>query len=122
VLVVSSSEQTPSLIRRRITTALAVADVPSHPPRPNQDTAVTIRSAPTRQHDGLVPWVLTACGVVAGPALFGVAQATVDVTLASVVIGLTALVIAFALRHRKHHVDVAAPAGRRIATLGWSPP
>jgi hypothetical protein len=96
--------------------------VPSHLPGPNEEPAVTIRSAPTRQHHGLLPWVLTACGVVAGPALFGVAQATADVTLASVAIGLTALVIAFALRHRKHHVDVGAAAGRRMPTLGWSPP
>jgi hypothetical protein len=83
---------------------------------------VTNRTAPTRLHHGLLPWVLTACGVVAGPALFGIAQATVDVTLASVAIGLTALVIAFALRHRTHHIDVAAPAGRRAPVLGWSPP
>ena len=83
---------------------------------------MTNRSTPTRQHHGLLPWVLTACGVVAGPALFGVAQATADVTLASLTIGLTALVIAFALRHRTHHVDVGAPPRRRIPTLGWSPP
>ena len=83
---------------------------------------MTLHSAPTRQHHGLLPWVLTACGVVAGPALFGIAQATADVTLASVAIGLTALVIAVALRHRTHHVDVAATAGRRIPTLSWSPP
>ena len=70
----------------------------------------------------MLPWVLTACGVVAGPALFGVAQATADMTLASVAIGLTALVIAFALRHRARHIDVPARGGRRIATLGWSPP
>jgi len=83
---------------------------------------VTPNSAPTRQHHGLLPWVLTACGVVAGPALFGVAQATADVTLASGAIGLTALVIAFALRHRAPRVGVAAPARRRMPTLGWSPP
>ncbi len=83
---------------------------------------MTIRSTPTRQHHGLLPWVLTACGVVAGPALFGVAQATADVTLASVAIGLTGLVIAFALRYRTQLIDVTAPAGRRIRTLGWSPP
>ena len=83
---------------------------------------MTPNSAPTRQHHGLLPWVLTACGVVAGPALFGVAQATADVTLASGAIGLTALVIAFALRHRTPRVGVAAPARRRMPTLGWSPP
>jgi hypothetical protein len=83
---------------------------------------VTIRSTPSRQHHGLLPWVLTACGVVAGPALFGVAQSVADLTLASVAIGLTALVIGFALRHRARPIDVTAPAGRRMHTLGWSPP
>ena len=83
---------------------------------------MTIRSAPTRQHHGLLPWVLTACGVVAGPALFGAPHTTRDLTLASVAIGLTALVIGFAVRHRRHHIGVTAPAGRRTHTLSWSPP
>ena len=83
---------------------------------------MTIRSAPTRQHHGLLPWVLTACGVVAGPALFGAPHTTRDLTLASVAIGLTALVIGFAVRHRRHHLGVPAPAGRRTHTLSWSPP
>ena len=83
---------------------------------------MTIRSALTRQHHGLLPWVLTACGVVAGPALFGAPHTTRDLTLASVAIGLTALVIGFAVRHRRHHIGVTAPAGRRTHTLSWSPP
>jgi hypothetical protein len=83
---------------------------------------VTTRSAPTRPFHGLLPWVLTACGVVAGPALFGAADTRRDLTLASVTIGLTALVIAFALRHRTHPIGIALPAGRRTHTLSWSPP
>ena len=83
---------------------------------------MTIRSAPTRQHHGLLPWVLTACGAVAGPALFGAPHTTRDLTLASVAIGLTALVIGFAVRHRRHDLGVTAPAGRRTHTLSWSPP
>ena len=83
---------------------------------------MTIRSAPIRQHHSLLPWVLTACGVVAGPALFGAPHTTRDLTLASVAIGLTALVIGFAVRHRRHHIGVTAPAGRRTHTLSWSPP
>ena len=83
---------------------------------------MTIRSAPTRQHHNLLPWVLTACGVVAGPALFRAPHTTRDLTLASVAIGLTALVIGFAVRHRRHHLGVPAPAGRRTHTLSWSPP
>jgi hypothetical protein len=54
--------------------------------------------------------------------LFGAADTRRDLTLASVTIGLTALVIAFALRHRTHHIGIAVPAGRRPHTLSWSPP
>jgi len=60
--------------------------------------------ARTRPPHSLLPWVLTACGVVAGPALFRAPHTTRDLTLASVAIGLT------------------APAGRRTHTLSWSPP
>ena len=34
---------------------------------------MTMRFAPIRPPHSLLPWVLTACGVVAGPALFGAA-------------------------------------------------
>jgi hypothetical protein len=83
---------------------------------------VTIQSAPARPHQSLLPWGLTACAVVAGPPLLGVAQASPALALGSVAIGLTALVIAFAIRQRKPPLRVAAPARRRIRTLGWSPP
>ena len=83
---------------------------------------MTTRSAPTPPYHGLLPWMLTACGVVAGPAIVGAAEARRDMTLASVAIGLTALVLGFAIRHRRHHVAVAIPAGRRTHTLSWSPP
>jgi hypothetical protein len=83
---------------------------------------VTIRSAPVQSHQSLLPWGLTACAVVAGPPLFGAAQASPAVMLVGVAIALTALMIGFGLRQRKHHVGVAAPARRRIRTLSWSPP
>jgi hypothetical protein len=70
----------------------------------------------------LLPWGLTACAVVAGPPLFGAAQASPAVTVASVAIALTALVIGFALRHGRHDTGAVAPAVRRSRTLGWSPP
>jgi hypothetical protein len=84
--------------------------------------SVTVLSAPTRPHHGLLLWVLTACGAIAAPALFGVDQTRRDMTLASVALGLTALVIGFALRRRKHGFGIAVPAGRRTHTLSWSPP
>jgi hypothetical protein len=80
---------------------------------------VTIPSAIHRQQS-LLPWGLTAGAVVAGPALLATAQTAL--TLTSVAIGLTALIIGFALWQRKLPVAVAAPARRRIQTLGWSPP
>lgn len=83
---------------------------------------MTIRSAPAQSHQSLLPWGLTACAVVAGPPLFGAAQTSPAVTLAGAAIALTLLVIGFALRQRKHHVAVAAPARRRSRTLEWSPP
>ena len=39
----------------------------------DEDTSVTMHSARIRPPHSLLPWVLTACGVVAGPALFGAA-------------------------------------------------
>ncbi len=88
----------------------------------DEDTLVTMHFARIRPPHSLLPWVLTAGGVVAGPALFGAPHTTRDLTLASVAIGLTALVIGFAVRHRRHHLGVPAPAGRRTHTLSWSPP
>ena len=82
---------------------------------------MTIRSAPVQPHQSLLPWGLTACAVVAGPSLFGAAQASPAMTVASVAIALSALVIGFALRLRKHDVGVVAPARRRSRTLAWSP-
>lgn len=83
---------------------------------------MTIRSALIRPPHSLLPWGLTACAVVAGPSLLGVAQASPALALASMAVGLTALVIGFAIRHRKPHVRVVAPARRRLRALGWSPP
>jgi len=83
---------------------------------------VTIRSAPVQPRQSLLPWGLTACAVVAGPPLFGAAQASPAVTVASVAIALSALVIGFALRQWKHHVGVVAPARVRIRPLAWSKP
>ena len=70
----------------------------------------------------LTPWFLTACGVIAGPALLGAADAPAAVTVASVALGLTALVVGFALRHGRHDTGAVAPAVRRRRTLAWSPP
>jgi hypothetical protein len=81
---------------------------------------VTARPAPIRHHS-LLPWFLTACGVIAGPALLGAADAPVAVTVASVALGLTALVVGFALRQGRHHARAVVPASRRIRALGWSP-
>jgi hypothetical protein len=69
-----------------------------------------------------MPWFLTACGVIAGPALLGASDAPVAVTVASVALGLTALIVGFALRQGRHPAGAVAPASRRIRTLGWSPP
>jgi hypothetical protein len=101
--------------------AVSSCDLRRHA-RGRQGHIVTIRSAPVRPHQSLLPWGLTACAVVAGPPLLGVAQASPALALASVALGLTALVIGFAIRQRKPHVRVVAPAHRRIRALGWSPP
>ena len=82
---------------------------------------MTARPVPIRHHS-LMPWFLTACGVIAGPALLGAADAPAAVTVASVALGLTALVVGFALRHGRHDTGVVAPAVRRRRTLSWSPP
>lgn len=89
-------------------------------PEVGKDTSVTIRSAPVRPHQSLLPWGLTACAVVAGPPFFDASHASVAV--ASVAIALTALVIGFALRHGRHDTGAVAPVVRRSRTLGWSPP
>jgi hypothetical protein len=78
--------------------------------------------SPLRHQPSLLPWGLTAAGVIAGPALLTVAQGAPALTLASVAAGLTALVIGFALWLRKDPVRVPVPARRRVQTLGWSPP
>ena len=83
---------------------------------------MTKPSVPIRPQHSLLPWGLTAGGVIAGPSFLTAAQASPVLTLASVAAGLTALVIGFALWQHKHPVRVAAPARRRIQTLGWSPP
>jgi hypothetical protein len=88
----------------------------------DEDTLVTMHFARIRPPDSLLPWGLTACAVVAGPPLFGAAQASPAVTVASVAIALSALVIGFALRQWKHHVGVVAPARVRIRPLAWSKP
>jgi hypothetical protein len=76
-----------------------------------------IRSAPVQPPHSLLPWGLTACAVVAGPALFG-AQATPDVTLAAVTIALTVLLIGVALWPRKQPILVGAPVRRPVRRLG----
>lgn len=83
---------------------------------------MTIRFAPVQPHKWLLPWGLTACAVVAGPPLAGAAQASPAVIIAGVAMALTALVIGFALRQRKHHLHQIAPSRRRLRTLAWSPP
>ncbi|MEO5821332.1 MAG: hypothetical protein ABIT71_12585 [Vicinamibacteraceae bacterium] len=80
---------------------------------------MTTHSAPTWSHPTPLAWGLTACGVVAGPSVLGAAQAAP--ALASVAIGLTALLVGFALSQRARHTAVAAPA-RRVRALVWSPP
>ena len=79
-------------------------------------------SAPIRSQHSLLPWGLTAGAVIAGPSLFAAAEASPAMALASVAIGLTALVIGFALWQRKHPVVAPVPAGRNVRKLGWSPP
>lgn len=91
-------------------------------PEAGKDTSVTKPTAPSRPLRSLLSWGLTVGAVVAGPPLLAAAQAAPALTLASVAFGLTALVIGLALWQRKHPVRVAAPARRRIQTLGWSPP
>ena len=81
-----------------------------------------MHSAPIQPPDSLLPWGLTACGVIAGPCPAPRRADGAGPDVASVAIGLTALLIGLALRQRGHHVGVAAPARRRIRTLGWSPP
>ena len=83
---------------------------------------MTKPSVPIRPQHSLLPWGLTAGGVIAGPSLLAVAQASPALALASVAAGLTALVIGFALWQRTHPVRAVAPVRRRIQTLGWSPP
>lgn len=83
---------------------------------------MTKPSAPIRPRHSLLPWGLTACGVVAGPSLFAAAEASPILTLAGVAAGLTALVIGFALWQRTHPIAATVPARRRVRTLGWSPP
>jgi len=77
--------------------------------------------ARTRPPHSLLPWVLTACGVVAGPALFRAPHTTRDLTLASVAIGLSVLA-GFVLRQSRSQVRAAAAPGPRLRTLGWSRP
>jgi hypothetical protein len=79
---------------------------------------VTIPLAPIRTQPSLLPWGLTACAVVASPSL--VAAASPVLMLASVAIGLTALVIGFALWQRRAPVSVAVPARRTMRPLDWS--
>jgi hypothetical protein len=83
---------------------------------------VPIRFLPAQSHHSLLPWGLTACAVIAGPPLYGAAQASPAVTVVAAGIALTALVVGLALRQKKHRMSVAAPARRRIRTLMWSPP
>ena len=91
-------------------------------PEAGKDTSVTIPSAPDRPQQSLLPWGLTAGAVVAGPSLLSAAQAAPAVTLVSVAIGLTALVIAVALRRHTLSVAVGAPALRRIRPPAWPTP
>ena len=88
----------------------------------DEDTLVTMHFARIRPPDSLLPWGLTACGVIAGPSLLHAAQTAPALTMVSVAIGLTALLIGLTLRQRGHHVGVAAPVRRRIGTLACSPP
>ena len=78
--------------------------------------------APRLPQPSLRPWGLTACGVIAGPSLFAAAQASPLLTLLSVAVGLTALVIGFALWQWTHPVMATVPSSRRVRTLGWPPP
>jgi hypothetical protein len=87
----------------------------------DKDVIVT-KLSPIGPQPSLLPWGLTAGGVIAGPSLFAIAQGSPVLTLASVAAVLTALVIGFALWQRKHPVQVPVPARRRVQTLGWSPP
>ena len=64
-------------------------------------------TAPIRPPHTVLAWGLTACGLVAGPALLGAAQTAPALALASVAIGLTALLIGFALRQSARHATVA---------------
>jgi len=79
-------------------------------------------AAQVRPPFNVLPWGLTACAVVAGPSLLHAAQTAPALTLASVAIGLTALLIGLWLRQRGHHVSLAATARRRVRTRGSSPP
>ena len=79
-------------------------------------------AAQIRPPYNLLPLGLTACAVVAGPSLLHAAQTAPALTLASVAIGLTALLIGLTLRQRGRHVVEALPARRRFRTLSWSPP
>ncbi len=81
---------------------------------------MTKPAAPTRPQPSLLPWGLTACVAIAGPSLLDTAAPAL--MLASVAIGLTALVIGFALWQRTPSIQVPVPARRSTHTLGWSPP
>jgi hypothetical protein len=81
-----------------------------------------MNSLPVQSHHSPLPWGLTACAVVAGPPLIGVAQASPAATVTGAAIALTALVIGLALRQQTRRVSAGARASRRIRTLLWSPP
>jgi hypothetical protein len=72
---------------------------------------VTIRTAPMPAPHGLVPWGLTACAVVAGPALLTTAQLEPALTLAlaSPAVGLTVFALGVSLRLGWSSARVAVP-------------
>jgi hypothetical protein len=83
-----------------------------------------MRLLPIRHRD-LLPLALTACGVIAGPALFGAPGATPDLPLAIVAIVLTAMIVGFAPLplHRTPLAGVPVRAGhRRPRAPGWVSP
>ena len=87
----------------------------------DEDTLVTMHFARIRPPDSLLPWGLTACGVIAAPSLVHAAQTAPAVLPVSVAIALSALLIGLTLRRRGDHIGVAVPVRRRIRTLAWSP-
>lgn len=82
---------------------------------------MTMHVARIRTDHSLLPWGLTACGVIAAPSLVHIAQTAPAVLPVSVAIGLSALLIGLTLRRRGHHLGVTVPVRRRIRTLAWSP-